>query len=181
MQRITPIEEDKSTLYFARKLIRPFGSATKEDIENEVNAIRGIFAKGGHENIITILSHGPLRSSDYYRIDMELCHLDLETYIRFPDRPTLFLADDKGGETGKLKPEYCVTWDSVREQRENIWTIVNHIASGLEFLHERKFAHRDLKPRNGKPYSKFRVPYFDVSSLFLLCEQMEDCGFRNNV
>jgi serine/threonine protein kinase len=31
----------------------------------------------------------------------------------------------------------------------NIWTIMNHLASGLVFLHSHGHVHRDLKPRNG--------------------------------
>jgi hypothetical protein len=49
---------------FARKLIRPFGSVTKEDIEYEVKAITDICASGGHRHVIQFLIHGPLPASD---------------------------------------------------------------------------------------------------------------------
>ena len=30
----------------------------------------------------------------------------------------------------------------------NIWTIIDHVAQGLEFIHENNYVHRDLKPLN---------------------------------
>ena len=66
---------------FARKLIRPFGNATKGDVENEVKAITEICATTGHDNIIAILGHGPVPATDYYYIDMELCDVNLADYI----------------------------------------------------------------------------------------------------
>jgi serine/threonine protein kinase len=136
MLRLAP-----TSMIFARKLIRPFGS-TKQDIENEVKAITGICATGGHQNIITILQHGPLRSTDYYFIDMELCEVNLADYISNSyDRTRL-----TDSSVGKSKSPVVVMRDCLLyEERENIYTIMHHIAAGLEFLHERKYAHRDLE------------------------------------
>ena len=80
-----PAPYDKCPLSFARKLIRPFGSATSEDIENEVRAITQICASGVHQHIIRFLSHGSLPASDYYYIDMECCNFNLENYIHTTD------------------------------------------------------------------------------------------------
>jgi|SRR5277367_5984120 len=132
---------------FARKLLRPFGSVTKDDIENEVKAVTNISMGGGHDHIIELLGHGPLRASDYYYIDMKLCEFDLEKYICNSDRENLLIYPEPYPQ--RLSPVYFTKWSSVREKRENVWTIMDHISAGLEFLHKQGYAHRDLKPRNG--------------------------------
>ena len=60
---------------FASKIVRPLGTSP------EVEALIAITENGGHQNIVTILSHGRLPASDYHFIDMELCDLDLNEYI----------------------------------------------------------------------------------------------------
>ena len=40
-----------------------------------------------------ILRHGPLRSTDYYYIDMELCDINLADYISMSYDRTLLLTD----------------------------------------------------------------------------------------
>src|SRR5271170_8090767 len=113
---------------FARKLIRPFGSVTKEDIENEVKAITDICASGGHRHVIRFLRHGPLPASDYYYIDMELCGFNLDKYIYAPDRSLLFPGRLKreGKEPTIMPGIYNEEWNSIREQYENVWTIMVH-------------------------------------------------------
>src|SRR5271154_2358594 len=92
---------------FARKLIRPFGSVTKEDIENEVKAITDICASGGHRHVIQFRGHGPLPASDYYYIDMELCDFNLDKYIHSPNRSLLFSGLFKIAESKEsLKPAF---------------------------------------------------------------------------
>jgi serine/threonine protein kinase len=51
-------------------------------------------------------------------------------------------------------------WDSIQEKRENVWTIMDHITAGVEFLHGRGFAHRDLKPQNGQSYPSLSIGFF---------------------
>lgn len=136
---------------FARKLIRPFGSVTKKDIENEVKAITDICASSGHGNVIRFLDHGPLPASDYYYIDMELCDFNLDKYIHAPNRlPLIWGRRLKRKTRERLKPAFCEEWNSIQEKRENVWTIMDHITAGVEFLHGRGLAHRDLKPQNGQ-------------------------------
>ena len=38
----------------------------------------------------------------------------------------------------------------------DLWTIGKHIVLGLEFLHQQKYVHRDVKPGNG---SRWIAPY----------------------
>lgn len=112
---------------FARKLIRPFADFTKSELRNELRAVEKICTKN-HRNIVTVFKHGHLSNSHYFHIDMELCHMNLEDY---------------------LKREQVSTSNN-RLPIFSIWTIMKDIASGLSFIHSSNEVHRDLKPPNGK-------------------------------
>ena len=145
-----PFSGTSTTVLIARKLIRPFGQATKEDIEKEVEAVTKISATGGNENIINILRHGPLPSTDYYYIDMGLCDVNLADYLSKAYDRRLLLSS-KELETAK-RPVVIPSFPSpeIRAHSENVYTIMSHIVSGLAFLHRHRLAHRDLKPKNGQ-------------------------------
>ena len=68
---------------FARKLLRPFGGVTTEDIANEARAVTKLCSPGAHENIVEVCHHGwlPSPASEYYFIDMEYCVTTLEEHI----------------------------------------------------------------------------------------------------
>jgi serine/threonine protein kinase len=73
---------------------------------------------------------------------MDLCSLTLDDYINnrttfVQQRPELlndptFVQDD------------C----SAQQHLLNVWTIIDHIAEALAFIHGVHYAHRDLKPAN---------------------------------
>ena len=106
--------------------MRPFYDTTKEDIDNEINAITKLCTTGAHGNIVVVLRHGWLKSSPYYFIDMELCDKSLEQYI----------------QTSKV-------------EIDGIWRIMGDITNGVAFIHSHKEVHRDLKPRNSTLSSPF--------------------------
>jgi len=138
--------------------MRPFYDTTKEDIDNEINAITNLCTKAAHKNIVTVLRHGWLKSSPYYFIDMELCDINLETFI-YTESFDGFEDDfDSIGES----PE------DVRIQ--NMWPIMMDIVSGLWFIHEHGQVHRDLKPRN----SSSRTEHSNFSTLLSQCPSLED-------
>ena len=83
---------------------------------------------GSHKNIITIFSHGEFPDKAYAFIDMELCDLSLEGYIK--SIWSAALVDGPPKET-------------------RIWDIMAQIVDGLSFIHKNKEIHRDLKPNNG--------------------------------
>lgn len=98
---------------------------------------------GGHPNIVVVLKHGWLNLNENYFVDMELCAINLEDYIRKDFKTVLGLSqyldplsatDEVGGWMS------CLT----------LWGIMRQITSGLEFIHNHRELHRDLKPRNGK-------------------------------
>lgn len=125
-------------------MIRPFAHTTKEDIENEVRMIMEICNTNGHRNIVQVLNHGSLPSSDYIFIDMELCDLNLADYItgKRSLKPTQTIA-------GSTNMAFVPEGSSLPQKLQNAWIILCHIVGGVKFLHERKYVHRDLKPRNG--------------------------------
>jgi serine/threonine protein kinase len=133
-------------------LLRPFGQTTKEDIENEVKAVTKICATAGNKNIIRILRHSPLPSTDYYYIDMELCDVNLAAYIN-PSYDRKLLVPTEELQNAKrpvvVTVRRPVSYAGYRVSIENTYTIMSHIVSGLEFLHSHRLAHRDLKPQNG--------------------------------
>lgn len=123
-------------------MIRPFGLTTENDIKNEIDAMIAICGNE-HKNIVTILHHGPLPSSDYHFIDMQFCELNLDDYIN-GERPTFGQVHTTPSRNFAFVPRDC----SLQLKMQNIWTIMSEISDGLKFMHEKRFVHRDLKPRN---------------------------------
>src|SRR5271170_3907673 len=121
------------------------GQVSKEDIENEARVVSSLMKIGGHENIITIITHDWLPLSSYYYIDMELCDLTLHDYINYlaKRKPAPFEI------SSKISPVFVTVDPPVSMRVYNMWTVGSHIARGLEFMHEQDHVHRDLTPRNG--------------------------------
>jgi serine/threonine protein kinase len=122
---------------FARKVIRPFGSSiSSKDIENEVRAM-DLLCQYGHENIIRVLRHGLLRPIQaFYFIDMEVCDLNLEEYLK----------NIKTGVRGLIE------WPTAICEGHGpflVCAIMQQIIRGLAFIHSNGEAHRDLNPQNG--------------------------------
>jgi serine/threonine protein kinase len=129
-------------------LIRSFANVTEKDIENEVTAIKKI-CDAKHPHIIKVLRHGALGSFGCYFIDMELCDINLHDYL-YGDRPVTIKAWQEGSLSD---PVFVLPNCSDLLRIRNLWVIMVHITSGLEFIHREGYVHRDLKPRNGKtPY-----------------------------
>ena len=121
---------------FARKLLRPFGGLTKEDIANEARAISKLCGSVDsiHENIVQVLQHGWLsKSSSYYFIDMEFCEWSLDQYIDASSSKPLSL---------ELNEAF---WNRVICMLQ----IADDLTRGVGFIHTRGEVHRDLKPSNG--------------------------------
>jgi serine/threonine protein kinase len=121
---------------------------TEKDIENETRAIDKL-AKG-HVNVVAVLGHGPLGDPfRCYYFDMDLCDCTLETYI-YGDREFLF---DEQWHKNVVDVSVVPKDDFLCMRCFNIWTIMFELTQGLKFIHACKQVHRDLKPRNGTPYS----------------------------
>jgi len=89
-----------------------------------------------HANIVTFRDHGKLDVRHYY-IDMELCVLNLEEFIRRNLKSELGIAN------------YFDPSHNHELKFLSLWSITDQIAAGLEFLHTHGELHRDMKPRNG--------------------------------
>jgi serine/threonine protein kinase len=116
-------------------VIRPFGDIEDKHIQKEIQTVQNL-CDGRHKNIVAVLSYGKLSHGSFYYMDMELCDFNLGTYIY--SNPTQ-------GETVLLP----MVDDYSKDRVSQIWLIMEAITNGISFIHERKYIHRDLKPRNG--------------------------------
>jgi serine/threonine protein kinase len=120
---------------------------TREDVNNEARAISKIRASGGHMSIVEVLRHGWLPTfSSYYFVDMEFCDKNLDDYIqslaqhsRLPIHLLRTVCND----------EYPQPRAFFRCIMDLIFGVGMDIIGGIEFLHDLKEVHRDLKPQNG--------------------------------
>jgi serine/threonine protein kinase len=107
-------------------------------VEKEVRAIQKLCGLRTHPNIVQVENHGLLWHHPYYSIDMELCDMNLNDFIHPKTAPdpskTHLPCFVKGGGTDSLL---------------QIWTVMNQIASGVEYIHRQSQIHRDIKPGNG--------------------------------
>src|SRR5271163_1839091 len=89
---------------------------------------------GAHTNIVEVLRLGELIGSPYYFIDMELCSINLATYIY--------------SETQVEGVPYFIKDAPPSVKLIQIWNIMRQVANGVEFIHSQKEVHRDIKPHN---------------------------------
>jgi serine/threonine protein kinase len=114
----------------------------KEDIEDEASALNRLRTPIPHKNIVHVFRHGwlksllhPDNSQPVYFVDMELGRQSLEDFIQKRYR--------------SVPPTH--------PQLYEIYGIVQQIASGITFIHQRGMVHRDLKPANS-------IPHIDISN-----------------
>jgi serine/threonine protein kinase len=102
----------------------------------------------------------PYRS--FHFIDMELCDLNLDDYIRDPESRCVLLAENREATTPCCK---FVSKDApFHFKAQNIWAIMSDIANGLVAIHDKDLVHRDLKPKNSKlPYSYLAYDEFSIA------------------
>lgn len=125
---------------FARKIIRL--PITEAEIEQEAAVIDKI-CMSEHRYIVQVLQHDWFESDPGYFIDMELCVLTLHNYI-YNRAPFI----EQNPDLSINAPIFVLDDCSAHMKALNIWTIVNHIAQGLSFIHQENYTHRDIKPPN---------------------------------
>jgi serine/threonine protein kinase len=116
---------------------------TDDDIDKEVDVIAQICTTR-HGNIVQIPRHDWFSSGSIYFIDMELCALNLHDYIYRTQEYTRRASVLSNNHT------FVIEDASTHLKLINIWTIMDHVAQGLQFIHEKNYIHRDLKPLNSK-------------------------------
>jgi len=124
-----------------------------------MRTIERIYEEETPPNLVTVLRWGELSSPrGYYFIDMELCFGTLEAYISTvsstPPKTVRRLSNETNNgihESYFNSTIHVVHWLTGTEWIVyNNWSIMEQIAGGLEFIHDRGQVHRDLKPRNGR-------------------------------
>jgi serine/threonine protein kinase len=124
---------------FARKIIRPFGDVKMTDIIKEFTVVRNLCEPGLDKNVVAVLGCGRLPSAPFYFIDMELCELNLGTYI----------SRKWNRELEQSVPFLSEIHSSATREISQMGEVMTDIGSGLEFIHSHEMIHRDLKPQNG--------------------------------
>jgi serine/threonine protein kinase len=114
-------------------LVRLGGGNTLEEILNEERAVVKL-SQSGVKNIVAVLQFGFLENSpNYYFLDMELCDINLGSYI-----------------LGELPTEIHASFNVDASNRMvQVWKIMLDICNGVKFIHDHQEVHRDLKPNNG--------------------------------
>lgn len=109
-----------------------------QDIQNETRAVMKL-SLPGMENIVTIMKLGMLENVACFFFDMELCDVDLETFILGKVSPAI-------GE--QIVSAAYVDPKLPSSRLKIIWKIMSDTCSGVKFIHDHQEVHRDLKPRN---------------------------------
>jgi serine/threonine protein kinase len=112
-----------------------------EDVRNETRAVIKLCQPGSNSNIVSVLRHGRLVNSPYFFLDMELCDLNLETYIQRKWTEALRHNVPQFSNVDILES---------RLKLAQVWNLMKDIANGIAYVHQHQEIHRDLKPRNGK-------------------------------
>jgi len=123
----------------------PDDHESRDVIDNEARVLDKLGPKSAGENVLAALQHGWLEDNRYY-IDMELCVINLEQFIRRRRTLTMYPFWSFPPETAR-GPDICF----------NLWGITRQIASGLAFIHNEGEIHRDLKPQNGRVLDPERI------------------------
>jgi serine/threonine protein kinase len=110
------------------------------------------------------MAHSPDPLYAYYYIDMELCQLDLASYIA-DDFP--FPCAVSGLNCDSASTEEDLLLDG---RLSCIQKILCDIVAGLLYIHEQGQVHRDLKPRN----SSSSLPHVNPSSLSFGVKDVEN-------
>ena len=81
----------------------------------------------------------------FYFVDMEFCDLTLDQYIH----SNRWDIEAMPEQIVKDNPVFVPKDSAIPLKLQNVWTIMSHIAAGIDFMHKHNQVHRDLKPRNG--------------------------------
>ena len=113
-------------------------AADRETVKNEACAIAKLCEPPTHQNIVSVLRCGSLLDDAYFFYDMELCDLNLKTYISRAWK-----------EPVPKQLEHLTIPVNQREKIKRGIHIILDIVEGVSHIHSHGEVHRDLKPENG--------------------------------
>ena len=113
----------------ARKILRPHGAFTREDIEREAHHLSRLCPPKTHPCVVYVFDQGWKDHSRFY-IDLQLCQESLRDRLR---RQPFITGRGDFPTVQEMLEITKVGWD---------------IASGLVHIHDLDVVHRDLKPEN---------------------------------
>jgi serine/threonine protein kinase len=126
-------------------------------------------SQGTHKNIVALLAHGELPGMQFYFLDMELCDLDLQAYIR-PQWKALL--ENRVNDLPPAIPDLLPILGFLQ-----IRDIMRDITSGLAYIHSKGEVHRDIKPSNG--ILRVQNQSLNASALSLWDRRLETWRFRS--
>ena len=100
-------------------------------MENEIRAIKKLYTTSKmNRHIIEVFGIGRTADNMFTFIDMQLCDLSLDQYMK------------------SIKTVNVVHAYSSHFSELQIWNIMIQIANGIAFIHSKGEIHRDIKPQN---------------------------------
>lgn len=110
------------------------------DVRNELQVIDKLY-RPGVRNIVAVFGHGEIQAGSLFYLDMELCELDLATFLQNKWTSTAW---ERGP---RIQLQSLGPSDEVTQVRQ----ILTDIVTGIAYIHSQNQVHRDLKPQNGGP------------------------------
>ena len=108
------------------------------DIIKEFTVVQKLCEPGVHKNVVAVLGCGKLPALFCF-IDMELCELNLGTYI----------SRKWNQELEQSVPFLSEIHSSATREISQMGEVMTDIGRGVEYIHSHEMIHRDLKPQNG--------------------------------
>jgi len=127
---------------------------TREDVDNEANAIDRLRTDPPGRQIVRVFRHGWLKSATRDNAPLPMYFIDMEI--------------------GQYSLEYLLRSIEGSFATSAVLGIMGAIIAGISFIHRKGMIHRDLKPANSKTFC-----LKTNSHSYLCAADLEGCRFRH--